>query len=319
MPKAYSEDLRWRAVWLNIVIGMTYTEIAEVLFMSEKSVYRYLSQFHATGSVEPKDPSGDQNKGLTESESFTVLQSILHKPTAYLEEVQQDLFDTTGTWVHISTIWHDRATWIHQEEGSCIALQQSETKRIQFMSEISIYDPDMLVWIDETGSTRRNSIRSYGYSLRGTRPCTHILRVSGERLSAIPVMATRGIEDVFVCKGSVDGEVFQQFLCQCVLPIILPFDGNNPRSVVVMDNASIHHLERVYDIITGIGARLVFLPPYSPDLMPLEDVFSKVKATLKASDNVYLSTQTPSLIVKVAFSTVTQEDCLGYIRHAGYI
>ena len=122
------------------------------------------------------------------------------------------------------------------------------------MSEISIYDPDMLIWIDETGSTRRNSIRSYGYSLRGTRPCTHILRVSGERLSAFPVMATRRIEDVFVCKGSVDGEVFQQFLCQCVLPIILPFDGNNPRSVVVMDNASIHHLERVYDIITGIGA-----------------------------------------------------------------
>ena len=177
----------------------------------------------------------------------------------------------------------------------------------------------MLIWIDETGSTRRNSIRSYGYSLRGTRPCTHVLRVSGERLSAIPVMTTRGIEDVFVCKGSVDGEVFQQFLCQCVLPIILPFDGNNPQSVVVMDNASIHHLERVYDIITGVGARLVFLPPYSPDLMPLEEVFSKVKAALKASDSVYLSTTTPSLIVKMAFSTVTQEDCLGYIRHAGYI
>ena len=81
-----------------------YTEVAEVLYMSEKSVYRYLSQFHATGSVEPKEPSGDQNKGLTEFESFTVLQSILHKPTAYLEEVQQDLFDTTGTWVHVSTI-----------------------------------------------------------------------------------------------------------------------------------------------------------------------------------------------------------------------
>ena len=65
MPKAYSEDLRWRAVWLNIVKGMTYTEVAEVLFMSEKSVYRYLSQFHATGSVEPKDASGDRNKGLS--------------------------------------------------------------------------------------------------------------------------------------------------------------------------------------------------------------------------------------------------------------
>ena len=55
-------------------------------------------------------------------------------------------------------------------------------------------------------------------------------------------LITRGIEDVFVCSQSVDGELFQQFLCQCVLPIILPFDGNNPRSIVVMDNASIHHL-----------------------------------------------------------------------------
>ena len=73
MPKAYSEDLRWRAVWLNLVKGMTYTEVAEVLFMCEKSVYRYLSQFHATGSVEPKEPSGDQTKGLSEFESFTVL------------------------------------------------------------------------------------------------------------------------------------------------------------------------------------------------------------------------------------------------------
>ena len=70
-----------------------YTEVhvAEVLFMSEKSVYRYLPRFHATECVEPKEPSGDQTKGLSECESFTVLQSIHHNPTVYLEEVQQDL------------------------------------------------------------------------------------------------------------------------------------------------------------------------------------------------------------------------------------
>ena len=88
MPKAYSQDLQWRAVWLNIVRGMTYSDIATVLFMSEKSVYKYLSQFHATGSVEPKEPSGDRSKALTKFESFTVFQSILHKPTAYLDEVR---------------------------------------------------------------------------------------------------------------------------------------------------------------------------------------------------------------------------------------
>ena len=61
---------------------------------------------------------------------------------------------------------------------------------------------------------------------------------------------------------------------QCVLPIILIFDGSNPLSMVVMDSASIHYLHREQDIITGVEARLVFLSPYSPDLMPLEEVFA---------------------------------------------
>jgi transposase len=97
------------------------------------------------------------------------------------------------------------------------------------------------------------------------------------------------------------------------------FQWHNPNSIVVLDNASIHHVERVRDIVTGVGARLCFLPPYSPDLMPLEEVFSKVKYCLKESDNAYLATSQPELLVKLAFSTITQKDCIGYIRNAGYI
>lgn len=121
-------------------------------------------------------------------------------------------------------------------------------------------------------------------------------------------MTMRGIEDVYVTSETVNGERFVEFLCQCLLPIILPFDGCNPRSVVIMDNASIHHVDSVHDIITGVGARLLFLPPYSPDLMPLEEVFAKVKAVLKANDNTYLTTSTPELFVKLAFGTISQEN-----------
>ena len=106
------------------------------------------------------------------------------------------------------------------------------------------------------------------------------LRVGGKRISAIPILTTRGIEDVYTSTETINGERFEDFLCQFLLPIIMPFDGVKPRSVVVMDNASIYHLTRAQDIITGIGARLVFLPPYSPDLMPLEEVFAEVKALL---------------------------------------
>ena len=78
-------------------------------------------------------------------------------------------------------------------------------------------------------------------------------------MSAIPVMTTRGIEDVYTTTGSVNGE---KIFCQCVLPIIImPFDGQNSHSNVVMDNVSIHHLDKVHEFITGVGAKLCFLPP----------------------------------------------------------
>lgn len=86
-----------------------------------------------------------------------------------------------------------------------------------------------------------------------------------------------------------------------------------------MDNASIHHLEQVEEIITGVGARLHFLPPYSPDLMPLEEVFAKIKRHLTEHDTLYKVTSTPETLVKIAFSTVTQDDCTNYIKHAGYL
>ena len=281
MPKAYSEDLRWRAVWLHLVRGLSYTDVAQTLFMCEKSVQRYLALFHATESVDPQVQKRGPDKCLTEFELFTILQSLIIKPTSFLCEIQHQLLCSTGKWVHASTICRTiKEQGLTHKRVQTIALQQSEARRIQYMTEISLFHPDMLIWIDETGSDRRNAIRKYGYSLRGMPAQVFQLRVGGKRISAIPILTTHGIEDVYTSTETINGERFEDFLCQCLLPIIMPYDGVNPRSVVVMDNASIHHLACVQDIITGVGARLVFLPPYSPDLMPLEEVFAEVKALL---------------------------------------
>ena len=195
-----------------------------------------------------------------------------------------------------------------------IALQRSEEARIQFMAEVSAYNRDMFIWVDETRSDRRKSTRQYGYAIRGMRAVCYWLRVGGKRISAIPVLTTRGIEDVYTITGSVNGEIFEHFVCECILPILLPFDGNNPRSILIIDNASIHHYERIEEIISGVGAKILFLPPYSPDLMPLEEVFSKVKSILKANDTVYTSTTMPSLLVQMTFYSVTQADCSVQLR-----
>jgi len=131
-------------------------------------------------------------------------------------------------------------------------------------------------------------------------------------------MSTQGVEDVFVTDKTVTGEIFQQFVEQPLIPILQPFDGTNARSVVVMDNASVHHINTVEDRIHQMGAIVRFLPPYSPDLNPMEEVFSKLKLFLKHNQVAYTSTQSPSWILMMGFNTITAQDCIEYIRHSGY-
>ena len=90
-----------------------------------------------------------------------------------------------------------------------------------------------------------------------------------------------GIHDVFIAEGTMNGEHFTTFVRNVLLLHLNPFNGVNPRSVVIMDNASIHHVDQVVDLIERqAGAKLCFLPPYSPDLNPAEGVFSQIKSII---------------------------------------
>ena len=149
-------------MWLCLVRGMHASEAAEVLFMCKRSVQRYLALFHSTGSVAPKQSSGGPEKTLTDFEEMSLLQSLIHAPSSFLHEIQSQLHDATGKWIHASTICRT----IHKynftyKKVRVIALQRSDEARIQFMAEVIAYDPDMLIWVDETGSDRRKSVRQY--------------------------------------------------------------------------------------------------------------------------------------------------------------
>ena len=150
--------------------------------------------------------------------------------------------------------------------------------------------------------------------MRGITPVTHKLDIYGKRISAIGVMTTRGIEDTYLIEGNVNGDIFLQFVQRCLLNKIQPFDA---RSVVVLDNASIHRVDAVVELITAAGALVQFLPPYSPDLNPIEEVFSKIKAFLKENESAHQATSEPRILVAHSFASVSCEDCIKYIRHAG--
>ena len=95
----------------------------------------------------------------------------------------------------------------------------------------------------------------------------------------------------------------------------------NPRSVVIEDNPAIHHVDQAIELIEGTGAIVNFLPPYSPDLNPIEEAFSKVKYFLKANDpfiQVCSNDEIKDIII-AGFATITAEDCFGWMQHSGYI
>ena len=83
-------------------------------------------------------------------------------------------------------------------------------------------------------------------------------------------MSINGIEDVTNCKETVNGEAFSSYIEQTILPLLQPFNWSNPQSILIMHNASIHHIDEVITLIHQKGSFVWFLPAYSPDLNPIE-------------------------------------------------
>ena len=184
---------------------------------------------------------------------------------------------------------------------------------MEFMAEISAYDPSMFIWLDGTGSNERNAVREYGYALRGMAPRHYAFKCGGKRYTSIASMSIDGLEDVYLTEGNVNGESFLDYVRRSLLPTLMPFNGVNLKSVVIMDTASIHHVQEVISTIEAMGALVKFLPPYSP----IEEVFSEVKHWIK-SNVVFQCTQNPHALVTMAFGEVSSENCRSYNKHSGY-
>ena len=304
---------------MHLFMGIDAKEIARSLFVSERSVYRFSKRFEVTGDVRPALKRNGPIRELSEFDELTLVHLVLTNPGIYLRELQDLLLQSTGHLVSVSTVCRSlKRIGLTRQKITHVALQQSEIKRTSFTAEMAAIDPSMILWIDETGCDRRNSLRKYGYSIRGHPPQDYCLNFRGERYSAIGIMSMEGVNDVYITKGTVDGVVFMEFVETQLLPILNPFNGLSPHSVVVMDNASIHHIDEVFAAISATGALLRFLPPYSPDMNPIELLFAEVKQYLQANSALLDTTLTIPAILLITFNSITEENCIQYIKHSGY-
>ena len=131
-------------------------------------------------------------------------------------------------------------------------------------------------------------------------------------------MSISGILDCHIESETVDGDTFYICVQKYLLPHIMPLNATNPHSVVIMDNASIHHIDGVVEMIQSVGALVLFLPPYSPDYNPIEEAFSKVKTLVKEyKANLEMEEMNLEDILLAEFSSITKEDCVHWIQHCG--
>ena len=140
----------------------------------------------------------------------------------------------------------------------------------------------------------------------------------GTRISAIAAISTNGLLAYDLVKGCVNGQTFLEFVQGKHLPEMQPYDGESHHSIVVMDNCSIHHVQPVLETLKDMGILVLFLPPYSPDMNPIEEMFSYIKYYLKDHDHVLQAVDDPLPILEAGFDSVSKRSCIQWIKHAGY-
>ena len=215
-------------------MGLIYPKIATNLNVALGTAHRTFSIFEQTGTVDPasRNVSRIETKILDHQGELYIIGLILDSHTLYLGEIVQKIKCDIGVDLSAATVCrllkrngHTRKK-IHQ-----IAQQRCTSLRDHFMVHALLFNCESFVWIDETGTNKKDHIRKYGYALKGVTPVYHRLLCCGDRYSANAAMSCTEVLAVEVRKGSVNGD---DYLRSELFPKMHPFPG--PNSVAIMDN-----------------------------------------------------------------------------------
>ena len=302
---AYSQDLRQRVIDTVERGEGSSRQIARRFLVSISFVTR-LSRLHRdTGSVEPKPHGGGRPPALGPADPRRLGELIRERPDATLEELRQRL----GVDRSIRAISRAvRKLKITRKKKDLHAQERDHPevtrKRRAFRKEVAEIDPRRLVFVDESGATTAMT-RTYGRGpvgerVHGSAPghWDSVTLIRGPRLS--------GVTAPVVFQGATDTAAFESYVEQVLVP--------RPRAgdVVIWDNLKPHQAKAVVSAVEHAGARVLPLPPWSPDLTPIEEMFSKVKEALRSA--AARTTETVTAAIGSALHDVSREDILGWFQ-----
>ena len=285
--------------------------LAEAYNVSERTVFRLVKQKNHTGSVELQTSKRGRKPKISENDLQRITETIIEEPDITLQEII-DKLHLSCTVPTICKIIRHKLGFTRKKKSIYAAERDKpevQAKLAEWKEQMLNFNPDKLVFIDESG-VNIDMTRLYGRSIGNTRIKDSAPINTPKRTGIVGAMRLDGTIRYRSFVGSITGKRFLIFLKQTLLPVLRKGD------IVVMDNLSIHKVKGVKELILSASALPLYLPPYSPDLNPIEKLWSKLKTFLrkwKIRDVKLLRNAVKSAIFKIVTS-----DCQGWFQHSGY-
>ena len=310
MPKPYSIDLREKIVEAYENKEGSMRKLAKRFKVTKNFVDKLLQRFKQTGQVAPKPHGGGRSpsiqaqgetflKELIKNQPDLIIEEILDEYNDYFEPVSGSTIDRTLTKLKLT---RKKKSLFDPRKNT----PQNQQKRQDYQTNLAPFEAKDLIFIDETGSVK-NMTRRYARSLLGQRARCENSLTKGTRISTIGALGIKGLLTAFCYKGTLNGFLFAFFVKEYLVPVL------THSNVVILDNAKSHYDEDAIAMIEATGAGVVFLPPYSPELNPIENIWSKVKNYIKK--NVISTTEKLYQVIAEALETVTSVDAQNCFHH----
>jgi len=309
--KAYSHDLRQRI--LNYSLTHPLRETARIFQVSPSTVQALRRLFCETGALEPRPPGAARPRAVS-AEGELFLQSLLCDTVDLtLAELCERYTATYGVPVSLATLHatlkrlkltRKRKTTYDPKQNT--PETQADTDR--YHQQVDSIPLDQRLYLDETGS-RLNMTLPYGRAPQGERVVDEKPVSPGETVNVVAVLSQEGLEGQFCYQGELTAQRFVAYLQVYLLPLLLT--GNK---TLILDPHPVHRAHLVQAFLEQHHIRYLYLPPYSPELNPIEEAWSKCKQFLKRFKARTLDRLLEAL--RQLPKVITQEDAQGYFQHA---
>jgi transposase len=302
-----SNDLRQRILAAVDTREGSRRQIAKRFSVDVSTITRLLQLRRQTGAIEPRPHAGGTPPRLDPEALRRLRQLVEDDPDATLRDLRQRL----GVGGSLMIVWRAlKALGITRKKKTRHADERDrpdvQMGRESFREVIEPIDPERLVFVDETGVTTAMT-PTYGRAPRGER-VVDSAPGSWESVTVIAALRLDGVEAPLAIPGSSDAATFLAYVEQVLVPTLRRGD------VVIFDNLSSHFTPGVAEAIQRVGARVLPLPPYSPDMTPIEEMFSKFKEWLRRA-----SARTKAHLFEMigeALNSVSAQDIFGWFQQA---